>query len=507
MIATVAARRSAGDWRGVCAAGGVDAHIDLRDVAARYGRDEAARIEADLIGFAPDLLRRYLPRMDNLALVPQLPVVLSRRATPVRMAPAGRGTPVLVATLPHTERARQRLALRVEDVGTLQRGWYDLPDWCWHADAVTARRWACGVAPDRLAWHTADGRPYPPGTPFPPGPPVDRAAEVETIAGRLGVGHLVPAYEAAGFAVDLTDPPRWWSMWPVELLLGRYAATLPVLAAEVRRLAHRYGATTLASIDGTLTVDVAPDGGLTVRRAPREYGRVGPYAFGLPAPADVALLRHGRLHPDELHPLVHAALLPDRVQSWRAPTPAARRQIRIRCGPDWHLVEVSGGRIRTPHHSAEELHREFLLAGLGGPVAGCAAAVRAWRTGATPVPKEIRRIRRDIFALALHGDTDGLLAVLSEGRDAGLRDGRGGTLLHWVSHVDHTRVLPVLLAAGLSLVDRDRDGGTPLHAAAATIAVEVMTALVEAGADPEAVDGAGRTPAEVLARARRAATR
>ncbi|MBO4208668.1 ankyrin repeat domain-containing protein, partial [Micromonospora echinofusca] len=330
---------------------------------------------------------------------------------------------------------------------------------------------------------------------------------VETIAARLAAGDLVHAYEAAGLAVDLADPPRWWSAWPLESLLGRYASTLPVLAAEVRRLAHRYGATTLVSIDGTLAVDVATDGGLTVRRAPRREDRGGPYVFGLAAPADVALLRHGRLRPDELHPLVHAALFPDRVQSWHPPAPAPRRHVRVWCGPDWHVVEVTGGQIRSRHHTADELQREFLLAGLGGPITGCAAAVRAWRTGAAPVPKEIRTIRRDVFALARHGDTDGLLAVLADGLDVGLRDGRGGTLLHWVSHVDHARVLPVLLAAGLSPADRDRAGGTPLHAAAEALAVEVMTALVDAGADPQARDGAGRTPADVLALARRTSGR
>ncbi|MCM0678913.1 hypothetical protein NCC78_30225, partial [Micromonospora phytophila] len=58
MTAAVTARRLAGDWRGACAAGLVDAHVDLRAVASRYGTDEAARIEAELRGFAPDLLRR-----------------------------------------------------------------------------------------------------------------------------------------------------------------------------------------------------------------------------------------------------------------------------------------------------------------------------------------------------------------------------------------------------------------------------------------------------------------
>jgi ankyrin repeat protein len=121
------------------------------------------------------------------------------------------------------------------------------------------------------------------------------------------------------------------------------------------------------------------------------------------------------------------------------------------------------------------------------------------------VPNEIRRIRRRLFALAFHGDTDSVLATLAEGFDPSVRDGEGATLTHHLTTLDHVRVLPVLIAAGLSVHERDRQGRTPLHAAASVADTEVMAALVDAGADPDAVDAEGRTPADLLARARRLA--
>ncbi|MER5338572.1 ankyrin repeat domain-containing protein [Micromonospora sp. NPDC002717] len=503
MVAAATARRHAGDWRGACRAALVDAHIDLPDVAARYGGGEAARIEGELRDLAPDLLRRFLPRTDSLALLPRAVVVLTRLPDPV---PTGAeasdsGVPLLVATLPLADCAPQRIGLRVTDSRRLPPRWHDLPGWCWDAAAVDARRWAYGASAARLAWHSPDGQPYRSGGTGGPALTGDRAAEVEALAALLSTGRPVAAYEAAGFTVD-PDEARQHAAW-FAAPLAAHAPALPVLAHEARRLAHRYGATTQVSADRRLAVEVAADGRPTVRRASWRDPAVGPCAFGIPGPTDVALLHRGDLTPDELHPLVHEALFPGRAQAWRAAAPAPPAPIRIRCGPDWHVVRPADGRLVTPHHSDEELRREFLLAGLGGPLLGCAAAVRAWRTGARPVPKEIRRLRQDVFARALHGDTDGVLALLADGLDPGLRDGTGGTLMHWLSHLDHTRMLPALAAAGLDVDERDRDGRAPLHAAAVALDTEVMAALLAAGADPDAVDAQGRTPAGLLAAARK----
>ncbi|SCL28456.1 Ankyrin repeat-containing protein [Micromonospora pallida] len=503
MVAAVTARRRAGDWRGACAAALVDAHVDLRDVTSRYGTDEAARIEGELRGLAPDLLRRFLPRTDSLTLVPRATVVLSRLRGPfpTDTGRLGPGVPLLVATLPLTERAPQRVGLRVTDSGRLPSWWYDLPGWCWDADEVAARRWAYGASAVRLPWHSLAGCSYPQGDTATSDHAGDRAAEVERVAALLAARQPVAAYDAAGVAVD---PDEVWQRGPwFEARLVAHAPALPVLVDETRRLAHRYAVMTQFSADRRLAVEFAAGDRLTVRAAAWNEPAAGPCAFGVPAPADVALLGWGALTPDDLHPLVHEALFPGRAQRWQAPEAAPHPPIRVRCGPDWHLVRIIDGRLATPQHSDEELRREFVLAGLGGPLVGCAAAVRAWRTGAKPLPKELRKVRQDIFARALHGDTDGLLALLADGLDPGLRDSTGSTLMHWLSHLDHVRMLPALTAAGLDVNGRDRDGRTPLHAAAVALATEVMSALLAAGADPDVVDVQGHTAAGLLATARK----
>ncbi|MEV0610305.1 ankyrin repeat domain-containing protein [Polymorphospora rubra] len=497
MVAAVAERRRAGDWRGVCAAGLVDAHVDLSDVATRYGAEDAARVESDLLGFAPDLLRRFVPRLPSLALLPRARIVLSRLPGEIG------DRALLVADLPPDDRVRQRIALRVVSARDLGLRWYDLPDWCWHADAVAARRWAYGASADRLAWHDADGDPYPPGTPAPQ-LPADRADEVERLAELLTAGRVTAAYEAVGCAIDPTPVRRLYREEAVTRSeLAELGAALPVLAAESRRLANRYGRTPLRDAFGTVEVDVAPDGDLTIRAVRWDGDSAGPVAFGTPAPVDVALLRAGLLAVDDLHPLVHDALFPGRVQAPPA-APAAMTwpEFRVRCGADWHQVLVVEGRIVTPWHTEWQIDRELLFAGLGGEIVGCAAAVRGFRTGAKRVPTEVRKIRRDLFALAFHGDTDSVLAIVAAGLDPALHDGEGGTLMHWLHHLDHRRALPALLAAGLSVAGQDNHGETPLHRAAGSAATDVMGALVEAGADPDAVDRWGRTATQVLAQVR-----
>lgn len=60
MIEQATGRRLAGDWRGACAAAGVDVTFDLAEVARVHGRPVASALEDDLRHLAPDLLRRLL---------------------------------------------------------------------------------------------------------------------------------------------------------------------------------------------------------------------------------------------------------------------------------------------------------------------------------------------------------------------------------------------------------------------------------------------------------------
>jgi len=497
MVAAATERRLAGDWRGACAAALVEVHIDLRSVASTYGPGQAERIEAELTGFAPDLLRRFLPRSEG-RLVPRATVVLSRSDEPCREAREGsrRQEPVLVATLPRSwQVARQGITLQVRH--ELPGVFYDLPEWAWHADAVADRRWVYGAGPDRLPWHFADGSPYPQGTTTPPEQAADRTGEVERIGALLSARRAVEAFEAAGFEVEPATDRHYYGP-DLPTLLARMGHALPVARAELLRLARRYQQEDFATPSGLIGVSR-----LVVRRGSASRADSGPWMFEVPAPAEVALLRFGDLGPDELHPLVHEALFPGRSQQWRAQMPHVPEPIRVRCGTQWHTVVATGGRLLTPHHGDAEIRREFVLESLGGTIGGCAAALRGWRTGTRPLAKDIRKDRQALFALALHGDTDGLLARLADGLDPGLRGPGGGTLLHWLAHLDHERLLPVLLGMGLSMEERDHEGRTALHSAAESAAEATMVALVAAGADPDARDLRGRTPARVLADVRR----
>jgi hypothetical protein len=322
MILEATAARLAGDWRAACAAAAVDVRVDPLEVSVRFGTEPAAMLEAELAGFAPDFLRRHLPRTRTGALRPGMLVVLAREA--VRM---GRGVPVPVVRLPYSEDAPQRLVFRVMDSGDLPDPRLWLAPWTWQAGAVEERRWAYGPFAGREPWRSAEG---------------------VSVPGDPGV-----------------DPP-----------------------------------------------------------------------------GDAALLRWGTLIPDQLHPLVHEALFPDRVQDWQPLLHDPCGAYRVRCGTDWHIVEGIGASVRTPHHDEAELRRE--------PAAGCARAVAGFLTGEKPVPKALRKHRQRIFARAFHGDTDGLLTDLAAGCDPRFRDVRGRSLMQWIGHVDRERVRPVLLAAGLS---------------------------------------------------------
>ncbi|GLW35437.1 hypothetical protein Areg01_83730 [Actinoplanes regularis] len=491
MILEATAARLDGDWRAACAAAAVDVHVDLRDVRARFGAYAAAMIEADLAGFAPDLLRRHLPREDTAVLSPNVRAVLSRRSEPFRR----HGLPVLVVATPSSTDAAQRLALRVADVGDLSGRWLDLPAWAWHAGAVVERRWAYGASEQRLPWHLADGTPYHQGISAPADR--DRAAGFERLLATTGPERMVGLFRSAGFEVE----ERYvWSSRQFAGLQDR----LPVLAAEARRLAHRYGemfrepgsdTLVFGPLDwGGLELAVPWDGSALVvgRELARPVNWPGVAGFGIGAPRDAALLRWGVLTPDQLHPLVHEALFPGRVQDWQPIVHDPYARFRIRCGRQLHEIEVAGASVHSWHHDDAEAELN-----------GCARALNGFRTGGNGVPKEIRKLRQRVFAQAFHGDTEAVLTDLYAGFDPRLRDGQGRTLLHRLAHLDHERVLPVLLAGGLSLEARDHDGRTPLHAAAQSAAEEVMAALVAAGARADAQDSDGRTAAQLLAGTRR----
>ncbi|GGM06602.1 ankyrin repeat domain-containing protein [Dactylosporangium sucinum] len=212
-------------------------------------------------------------------------------------------------------------------------------------------------------------------------------------------------------------------------------------------------------------------------------------------PAELDALRAGSWSPDDLHPLVHAALFPDRPAPGPRPAPPLPGTVRVHCDEATHEVRFRGGTIAVPHGPAE-IERERVLETLGGRVAGCMAARDGWRDPAVRMHRRMRALRAELLARVWHGDGPAVLAAVEQGVDPHVRDERGRTLLHllpWLSDEEGRRSSPALvrrlLDAGLDIDARDRAGETPLHVAVALGAPGLVRGLLDAGADPSAMSG------------------
>lgn len=465
MVEECTERRLAGDWRGACAAAGVDIAPALDELLAGGGRG-ASQIAADLTEFAPDLLRWHLPRAlgGRTTLSTRHSCLLSGAAGPL-----GRGTPVLAVRLPKTVDGSQRLRLDIAEPDPTRwrsyDGWVrDLPPYLWRADRAGELR---DAFPD-LA------EPPPAG---------------------LLVEWLMAAWRAAGVELSPPGPPtRDWETDPGEDLMAM-PDRLGGLLAEAVRLADRYRVDEVA-LDVTWPRRVVLD--LTDRSRPRAV--VADYPVARTAPSlrhrlpDLALLRAGLVTPTELHPLVRAALCPEfsvtdpppavgALPGGEAPLPFG---VRVRCRGEWHRLEHRGGALHVVSHSAEEERREEALRSLGGLVHGCFAVRQAWHTGTGRLPKTLRAHRQDLLERIRHGGGVALDRLLDAGLDPHLRDGRGGSLLHQL-RATGPGPLPRLLATGLPVDTRDHRGRTPLHVAVGDGGdLALVSALLRAGADPGA---------------------
>ncbi|WP_062433678.1 ankyrin repeat domain-containing protein [Herbidospora daliensis] len=219
---------------------------------------------------------------------------------------------------------------------------------------------------------------------------------------------------------------------------------------------------------------------------------------------DRVLLDAGLLTPGDLHPLVREALCPDLPPAESGPPePALPEPVRVRCGGVWHQVVSGGGGLQL-EHGADERRRERAMRALGGAVSGCFAVEQSWTSGQGRLPRRLRAQRWALFLHAQHGDTPAVLRLLDAGVDPRVRDGRQRTLMHLLHLVDHTVLLPRLLAAGLDVNGEDYQERTPLlHAVASYGSPALVDALRAAGARIDATDWEDWSMADLIRRRRR----
>ncbi|WP_337588403.1 hypothetical protein [Nocardia nova] len=317
MIETATVRRSVGDWAGACAAAGFDVDVDLPALACTRGRELAARVRADLLHLAPDLLRWHMPRVapDGL-LRPGLTVTLSRYG-PEHGNRWGRASPVhlVVRTAPAWADSGQRMSLALWDESCPQAGTG------LHPHPRPDRRFRLDL--HRHLWEAR------------------RSGELRMRSGTRQVtdqqvepalGELV----AQGCAVD---------RWAAESELLLHADGCPPGPVLVRIGARRRVIVECGDTDPVVRI---------ARSCPRATTAalpVLPHAATW-MPPDLALLRAGAITVDRLHPLVAAAFVPGAAPAVDSHTSDA--------GP--HLVRCRGG--AAPHRTGER------GAGRAGPQPG-----------------------------------------------------------------------------------------------------------------------------------------
>ena len=450
MIAAATRLRMSGDWRGACAAADVEVQLDLDAVLARHGPDTTASLLGDLRVLAPDLLRWHFPRASHGS-----GRLLSGLVVPLAQYPGRDGALMLVATTPdYALAAGERIVLATLETrraiadarGSLQR--YSLRGQRMFWDATRATSLADLCATRRGA---------------------------QQITGLQDAGQAVEAWAAAGFALAASVSAR-----SLDRRLGHVPVNLPGLAERVR-----------AALPGVGTAAIRFGGGAIVLRGldgrdgalPLSAELVSPQiARPLPTvpeavwmrPVDFDLVRFELLKPEELHPLVAAALVPEAPTPEPTPEPVAARvttrlsddrlyravpgattfaatsdgavEVRVQCGPELHRIVQRDRRWEIVDHQSDE-GRESLVTLLGGPMNPCAAAAHYLNTG--------RHVIEVAEQLLEHGRIVEVVDVLCEHADSAastsdyeFEDGR--TLKHALDEQnDRTHQLRKILSGDL----------------------------------------------------------
>ncbi|CAL9510771.1 hypothetical protein SUDANB121_03647 [Nocardiopsis dassonvillei] len=476
MIERATERRLAGDWRGACAAANVDVRLDPDAARREHGTEFADALLDDLRHLVPDLVRWHHPRQaaDQTWIdAPRFPV-LSR--------PGGDRGPWLTVRSPHPRTNRydgsgwsQRLVLELtphEELGLdapFRDRVYEPQLWTssrylWDSRHVHETRERWGGGPDRAPFLNPDGTPRTSAA-LPTADPghADPAARTEWLDRLHGAEGTSQALAAAG--IEAADAGTVHALARFPLSAGRWRTELDGLAA----LGHGGLTWFTAEFSRTFAVEY---GGHRIRVGLENHYTTPPGpTVPLPEvcwarPVDIGMVLAG-MSPDHLHPVVRDALAPARPPAGGPVGPPPwepLEPVRVRCGGEWHTLVLRDGRLVGPH-TEEERARERAIRALGGSSSPCFRATETWRSGRGWLPKGLKARRSELFERIRHGDTGTVLAYLDGGGDPHVRDGERNTLLHELHHLDHTVLLPRLLAAGLDVDAENEAGWTPVHRA------------------------------------------
>ncbi|MEV7521834.1 hypothetical protein [Streptomyces sp. NPDC091371] len=380
MIETATVRRRAGDWAAACAAAGFEVDLDLRSAARAHGRELAARVRADLRHLAPDLLRWHMPRIAPHGLLrPGLTITLARYEVPGR--DGGHPVHLVARTAPAWADAGQRISLALWDGSHTgdpgRRHPHGRPNRRFRLD-LHRHLWDSRRAGELRIRSGADRPPADPPPADAPGHPVERwaaeAARVLHAEGRAGGAVTVRLGARDRLRLDL-------------------AADADGPGPPVPRIAQ------VPQDADVSALPVLPDAA----------------TWELP---DLELVRAGLIGADRLHPLVAAALLPERAPADRPRSADPARQAHlVECRGARHRIGLVDGVLAALDHGPEELGREALLVALGGPPLPCLQAIDTAHRDPDCLPGVRERLH--------HGDVAGALAVVEGllGPDAVLRSG------------------------------------------------------------------------------------
>ena len=376
MIETATRRRASGDWRGSCAAADVDVYLNPDSLRAEHGAALVERLLADLRSLAPDLLRWHFPRCGHGAGLLRGGILLPLADYPG----SGKTLTLAAATPPVALAAGQRIVLTVLENGTRDAVLHGV-------HRSTAERY--DLRRHRMFWD---------------------AAHAPRLRGLLG--------EAAE-----REPTHFLTTVPVNLpsLIRRARAALPGTDAAVIRMGGA-GVILLRGLEGsprsTGTAEVVTAEVVTALQA-RGLPVVPEVAWM--TPVDAELLCRGLMRPQELHPLVAAALAPDSlvdaafsqheelvyrtVPGIEATCPdwPGTAAVEVRCGSTTHRVARLDGTWRPVDHDDQPV-RERLLASLGGAPNPCLQATRHLNSG--------RHVIETVASLLEHGRADECMRLL-----------------------------------------------------------------------------------------------